>query len=56
MYLRKFKNLRSFNIEGNPCTEDEGYLDYLIAYIPQIIYLQYKMITEEQRRNAAEKY
>ncbi|XP_033211386.1 dynein regulatory complex subunit 3-like isoform X1 [Belonocnema kinseyi] len=56
MYLRKFKNLRSFNMEGNPCTEEEGYLDYLIAYIPQIVYLQYKMITEEQRKNSAEKY
>lgn len=56
MYLRKFNNLKSLNMEGNPCTNDEEYLDYLIAYIPQLVYLQYKMITEDQRRRSIDKH
>lgn len=43
-------------MNGNPCTEKDGYLEYVIAFIPQLIYYQYKMITNEQREVAAEKH
>ncbi|XP_043523311.1 dynein regulatory complex subunit 3-like isoform X1 [Frieseomelitta varia] len=56
LYLRKFKKLRSLNINGNPCTKEDGYLDYVFAFIPQLIYYEYKMITNEQRKNAREKH
>nr|XP_034172526.1 dynein regulatory complex subunit 3-like isoform X1 [Osmia lignaria] len=56
LYLRKFKKLRSLNMNGNPCTEKDDYLEYVIAFIPQLIYYQYKMITDEQREVAAEKH
>ncbi|XP_016914639.2 dynein regulatory complex subunit 3 isoform X1 [Apis cerana] len=56
LYLRKFKNLYSLNMSGNPCTEEEGYLDYVFAFIPQLIYYEYKMITKEQRQTAREKH
>ncbi|KAK9310253.1 hypothetical protein QLX08_000282 [Tetragonisca angustula] len=56
LYLRKFKKLRSLNISGNPCTKEDGYLDYVFAFIPQLTYYEYKMITNEQRKNAREKH
>lgn len=43
-------------MSGNPCTEEEGYLDYVFAFIPQLIYYEYKMITKEQRQTAREKH
>ncbi|KAK0167733.1 hypothetical protein PV327_001604 [Microctonus hyperodae] len=52
LYLRQFKNLRSVNFTGNPCTLQENYNDYLIAFLPQIIYFSYSMIREEDRIKA----
>ncbi|XP_078047695.1 dynein regulatory complex subunit 3 [Augochlora pura] len=56
LYLRKFKNLRSLNMDANPCTKETGYFDYIFALIPQLLYYQYKMITNEERQNAVEKH
>ncbi|KAK0088558.1 hypothetical protein PV326_004802 [Microctonus aethiopoides] len=52
LYLRQFKNLRSVNCNGNPCTLQENYNDYLIAFLPQIIYFSYSMVREEDRARA----
>lgn len=52
MYLRQFKYLYSFNINNNPCLDKDGYQEYLIAFVPQLIYYQYKMITKEERQSA----
>ncbi|KAL2715810.1 dynein regulatory complex subunit 3-like isoform X3 [Vespula squamosa] len=52
MYLRQFKYLYSFNINNNPCTDKNGYQEYLIAFVPQLIYYQYKMIIKEERQSA----
>lgn len=52
LYLRQFKNLRSVNFNGNPCTLQENYNDYLIAFLPQIIYFSYSMVREEDRVRA----
>lgn len=43
-------------MSGNPCTKEEGYLDYVFAFIPQLIYYEYKMVTKEQRQTAREKH
>ncbi|XP_031826425.1 dynein regulatory complex subunit 3 isoform X2 [Nomia melanderi] len=56
LYLRKFKKLRSLNMSGNPCTNKSGYSDYIFAFIPQLLYYQYKMITNEERKLASEKH
>lgn len=55
-YLRDFKALRSLNTCDNPCTEMDGYLDYLFAFVPQLLYYQYRMITEDVRRAAINKH
>ncbi|XP_043261602.1 dynein regulatory complex subunit 3-like [Colletes gigas] len=56
LYLRKFSRLRSLNMNGNPCTKENGYLDYVFAFIPQLTYYQYKIITNEERKTAIEKH
>lgn len=56
LYLRKFKKLSSLNASGNPCCEEAGYLDYVFAFIPQLIYYRYKMITDEERKAALGKH
>ncbi|RLU16950.1 hypothetical protein DMN91_011019 [Ooceraea biroi] len=56
MYLRDFKLLRSLNACDNPCAEMDGYLDYLIAFVPQLVYYQYRMISEDARQSAINKH
>ncbi|KAL6256144.1 hypothetical protein P5V15_012264 [Pogonomyrmex californicus] len=56
VYLRDFKSLKSLNTCDNPCTEMDGYLDYLFAFLPQLIYYQYRMISESERRCAIDKH
>ncbi|XP_076279606.1 dynein regulatory complex subunit 3 [Lasioglossum baleicum] len=56
LYLRKFKNLRSLNMDENPCTKETGYSEYIFAVVPQLLYYQYKMVTNEERKSAAEKH
>ena len=56
LYFRKLANLRSVQMTGNPCTERSGYTSYLIAFVPQLVYYGYKMITEKERDEANEKH
>ncbi|CAL1687377.1 unnamed protein product [Lasius platythorax] len=56
IYLRDFKSLRSLNTCDNPCTEMDGYLDYLFAFVPQLIYYQYRIISESNRQSAIDKH
>ncbi|XP_044586519.1 dynein regulatory complex subunit 3-like [Cotesia glomerata] len=55
LYLKKFKNLRTVNMTGNPCTLQENYNSYLIALLPQVIYFSYILITKEERNDAIKK-
>ncbi|XP_020297321.1 dynein regulatory complex subunit 3-like [Pseudomyrmex gracilis] len=55
-YLRNFKLLKSLNTWENPCAETNGYLDYLVAFLPQLLYYQYKMISESTRQSAIDKH
>lgn len=43
-------------MSGNPCSKEEGYLDYVYAFMPNLVHYEYKMITDDQRRAAKEKY
>ncbi|KAL7300317.1 hypothetical protein TKK_0006946 [Trichogramma kaykai] len=56
LYLRKFKELQSLQMVGNPCTERSGYTSYLLAFVPQLVYYGYKMISSKQREDAAERH
>ena len=37
-------------LKGNPLAEEEDYLMYVIAYIPSLIYVDFRIIREEEVR------
>lgn len=47
LYLRKFTELKSLNFAGNPCAS-EDFRSYVIAFIPQLVYYEYKLITPQE--------
>ncbi|XP_014219356.1 dynein regulatory complex subunit 3-like [Copidosoma floridanum] len=56
LYLRKLKGLRSLQMLGNPCAKKNGYASYLMAFVPQLVYYGYKMISDQERAEAAEEH
>ncbi|XP_034939742.1 dynein regulatory complex subunit 3-like isoform X2 [Chelonus insularis] len=56
IYLRKFKKLRSVNINGNPCIQQENYKKYFKAFLPQVIYFSYVLINKDDHDYAAQLY
>tara|TARA_B110000305_G_C19431405_1_gene636442 strand:- start:928 stop:1839 length:912 start_codon:yes stop_codon:yes gene_type:complete len=45
-YLRKFKKLHLVNLEGNPVCKEAEYKYMLLAYLPNVKYLDYALIQE----------
>lgn len=56
IYLRKFKNLRTLNLTGNPVCENEAYNLYIPAYLPGLVYLDFRLVDENTRDVAFIKY
>ena len=56
VYLRQFKNLQSINLSQNPFCQNEDYKAFTIAYLPNLVYLDFRMIDPESRAAAKEKY
>ncbi|XP_022192946.2 dynein regulatory complex subunit 3 [Nilaparvata lugens] len=56
LYLRKFKKLKSLNMIDNPVTQKlfngEKFRKFLVAYIPQLVYYTYRLISNEEKENA----
>ncbi|XP_060523026.1 dynein regulatory complex subunit 3-like [Cylas formicarius] len=48
-YFRKFPNLISLNMAENPCTHDQQFRCYVAAYLPNLVYYEYRRITDEER-------
>lgn len=48
-YLRRFPKLASLNMADNPCTENADFRSYVAAFLPQLIYYEYKGIDEDER-------
>lgn len=55
-YLRRFENLRTLCFRGNPYASKPDYYVYTIAHLPQIQFLDYKLIDEAPREEASKKY
>lgn len=55
-YLRKFKKLNLLNLEGNPVCKEAEYKYMLLAYLPNIKYLDYALIHEGEVTTAREQY
>ncbi|XP_077172879.1 dynein regulatory complex subunit 3 [Paroedura picta] len=56
VYLRKFKHLRTLNLSGNPVCENEAYTMYIAAYLPDLVYLDFRMVEDSTREVAFVKY
>ncbi|XP_069591750.1 dynein regulatory complex subunit 3, partial [Ranitomeya imitator] len=56
IYLRRFKHLRTLNLSGNPLSEDEHYKLFLAAHLPDLVYLDFRLVDENIRDIANVKY
>ncbi|XP_076809798.1 dynein regulatory complex subunit 3-like [Clavelina lepadiformis] len=56
IYLRRFQNLRTLNLSGNPVCEDPGYKLFTVAYLSHLVYLDFRLIDEETRQKAHSLY
>ncbi|XP_075978515.1 dynein regulatory complex subunit 3-like [Anticarsia gemmatalis] len=50
-YLRKFRKLRSVSFKGNPGCDDPMAYKFLRSALTRVTYLDYKIVTEEQRES-----
>ncbi|XP_069883662.1 dynein regulatory complex subunit 3 [Dipodomys merriami] len=56
VYLRKFKCLRTLSLSGNPITEAEEYKMFIHAYLPDLVYLDFRCIDEQVKELAKIKH
>ncbi|XP_038676526.1 dynein regulatory complex subunit 3 isoform X1 [Scyliorhinus canicula] len=54
IYLRRFKRLRTVNLAGNPICEDERYSMYIPAFLPNLMYLDFRLIDKTTKEMALE--
>lgn len=47
LYLRKFKNLFTINLRGNPVSKDPDYRFFLAAYFPNLTCLDYRLLDQK---------
>ena len=55
-YLRRFKQLNSLNLDGNPLSQDPNYKPFTIAHLPNLVYLDYRLVDGQAREAANEQY
>lgn len=46
VYLRRFKKLRTLNLTGNPFCEEEQYVLFVVAHIPDLVYLDFRLVSD----------
>ncbi|TRY98968.1 hypothetical protein DNTS_001235 [Danionella cerebrum] len=56
VYLRKFKSLRTLNLSGNPICDDKRYKTFVTAYLPDLVYLDYRLLDEQTHESASVEY
>ena len=56
IYLRRFRKLKTLTLKGNPFCEENTYKQYVIAFLSNIEFLDYKLIHPQAREAAIEKY
>ncbi|KAJ8967352.1 hypothetical protein NQ317_008718 [Molorchus minor] len=55
-YLRKFRKLASLNMAHNPCAEAEHFRSYIAAFLPKLVYYEYKRIDELERDDGCQRF
>ena len=56
LYLRKFPKLRNLTLKGCPVCSDGEYMNYVLAHLPSLKYIDYRMIDESARATAKQQY
>lgn len=56
VYLRQFKLLKTLNLSGNPFCSQADYKPYVIAFLSSVDFLDYRLIDEQSRAAATERY
>uniref|UniRef100_F6UPM5 Dynein regulatory complex subunit 3 n=1 Tax=Monodelphis domestica TaxID=13616 RepID=F6UPM5_MONDO len=56
IYLRRFPELRSLNLAGNPVCENEDYKLFVTAYLGDLVYLDFRLIDAHTREAGFAKY
>lgn len=56
LYMRRFDNLRTINLKGNPVCLDAEYKNYLLAKMKNLRYLDYRLIDESAIQAAKDLY
>ncbi|NXA04212.1 DRC3 protein, partial [Sapayoa aenigma] len=46
VYLRRFKNLRTLNLSGNPFCDGEQHVLFAVAHLPNLVYLDFKLVRD----------
>ncbi|XP_063919668.1 dynein regulatory complex subunit 3-like isoform X1 [Zophobas morio] len=49
LYLRQFSNLKCLNMVQNPCSETEDFRLFIAAFLPHLVYYEYKLIYDMER-------
>lgn len=56
IYLRRFKELKSVNLAGNPCAEHDDFRIYVAVILPHVSYYEYKMVTDAEKEMGFETF
>ncbi|PNI17230.1 DRC3 isoform 4 [Pan troglodytes] len=56
IYLRRFKCLRTLSLSRNPISEAEDYKMFICAYLPDLVYLDYRRIDDHTKKLAEAKH
>uniref|UniRef100_A0A8C6W5I2 Dynein regulatory complex subunit 3 n=1 Tax=Nannospalax galili TaxID=1026970 RepID=A0A8C6W5I2_NANGA len=56
IYLRQFTCLQTLSLAGNPIAEAEDYKMFIYAYLPDLVYLDFRHIDEQAREVAKIKH
>nr|XP_044987272.1 dynein regulatory complex subunit 3 isoform X2 [Jaculus jaculus] len=56
IYLRRFTCLRTVSLSGNPVAEAEDYNMFIYAYLPDLVYLDFRRIDEQAKEMAKIKH
>lgn len=55
IYLRKLAKLRTLSLKGNPVTKFKDFEGYVAAFLPKLMYFEFKMVDERVRKHHSEK-
>ncbi|NXT63561.1 DRC3 protein, partial [Chaetops frenatus] len=50
LYLRRLKSLRTLSLSGNPFCSEEHYRLFVVAHLPSLVYLDFKLVRDSTVR------